>query len=126
MGGRLYQIVGVGPAPFTGTETGTVTDVFVPTMMHPGVTHDDWTWHRTLARVRPGVALEPLRAKLDATSRAFEEERAKGFKGMTARASRVPRAEGHAGARGRRRSPACSRITVPRCWLSACWWRWCC
>jgi predicted permease len=83
MGNDFFQIVGVGPEQFTGTETGTVTDVFLPTMMHPAVTHDDWTWHRTLARVRPGVAMEPLRAKLDATSRAFERERAKGFKDMT-------------------------------------------
>ena len=54
--------VGVGPETFIGTETGTVTDVFVPAMMHPGAVHDDWTWMRTLARVNPGVALEPLRA----------------------------------------------------------------
>jgi len=83
MGDDLYQIVGVGPAPFTGTETGTVTDVFVPATMHPGAVHDDWTWHRTLARLKPGVAVEPVRAKLNATSRAFEEERAKGFTGMS-------------------------------------------
>ena len=79
----LYEIVGVGPERFTGTETGTVTDVFLPSMMHPGAIHDDWTWHRTLARVNPGVELEPLRQKLDATSRAFEAERAKGFTGMS-------------------------------------------
>jgi predicted permease len=83
MGERLYQIIGVGPESFTGTETGTVTDIFVPSMMHPGATRDDWTWHRTLARVRPGVGLEPLRAKLNATSLAFERERAKGFTGMS-------------------------------------------
>jgi len=52
-------------------------------MMHPGAVRPDWTWMRTLARVNPGVALEPLRAKLDATSRAFEEDRGKGFAGMT-------------------------------------------
>jgi predicted permease len=83
MGDDIYQIVGVGPQAFTGTETGTVTDVFVPTMMHPAVVHDDWTWHRTLVGLKPGVGVEPLRAKLDATSRAFEEERAKGFTGMS-------------------------------------------
>jgi len=83
MGDDLYEIVGVGPAPFTGTETGTVTDVFVPAMMHPGAIHDDWTWHRTLAQLKAGVAVGPLRAKLDATSHAFEEERAKGFTGMS-------------------------------------------
>ncbi|HXB75102.1 MAG TPA: ABC transporter permease [Candidatus Acidoferrales bacterium] len=83
MGDRLYEIVGVGPEPFTGTETGTVTDIFLPTMMHQAVVRDDSTWHRTLARLNPGVALEPLRQKLDATSRSFEQERAKGFSGMT-------------------------------------------
>jgi predicted permease len=83
MGETLYEIVGVAGAPFTGTETGTVTDVFVSTMMHPGAVRDDWTWHRTLALLKPGVAIEPVRARLHATSRAFEEERAKGFHGMT-------------------------------------------
>jgi predicted permease len=83
MGEKIYQIAGVIDGPFTGTETGTVTDIFVPTMMHPAAVRDDSTWHRTLARVRPGVAMEPLRAKLSAVCRAFEEQRAKGFTGMT-------------------------------------------
>lgn len=83
LGDHVFEIVGVGPENFIGTETGTVTDVFVPIMMHPGVLRDDWTWHRTLARLNSGVALAPLRARLDATSHAFEEERAKGFTGMT-------------------------------------------
>ena len=83
MGDRLYEIVGVGPEPFTGTETGTVTDIFVPTMMHPGAVRDDQTWHRTMARLKPGVSAEPVRQKLHATSQAFEEERAKGFTGIT-------------------------------------------
>jgi len=82
MGNDLYQIVGVGPQRFTGTEPGAMIDIFVPTMMHLGVTRPDWTWMRTLARVEPGVAFEPLRAKLDATSRAFEQDRAKGFRNM--------------------------------------------
>jgi predicted permease len=83
MGERLYEVVGVGPETFTGTETGTVTDIFVPTMMHPGVIADDWTWMRALARLKPGVSRERVRQKLHATSRAFEEERAKGFSGMS-------------------------------------------
>jgi len=82
-GDRLYEIVGVGPEQFTGTETGTVTDIFVPTMMHPAVTHDDWTWFRTFALLKLGVANESIRAKLQAVSHAFDQERAKGFTGMT-------------------------------------------
>src|SRR5205823_1077313 len=77
------EIVGVVGEPFTGTETGTVIDIFVPAMMSPKVTRSDQTWIRTMARLRPGVALEPVRAKLHAASRAFEEERAQGFSGMT-------------------------------------------
>jgi putative ABC transport system permease protein len=83
VGDRLFEIVGVGPKAFTGTETGTVTDIFLPTMMNPAVVRDDTTWLRTLARVYPGNAMEPLRARLDATSRAFERQRARGFTGMT-------------------------------------------
>jgi len=74
----VFEIVGVGPERFTGTETGIVTEIFVPTMMHPAAVRDDSTWHRTLARLKPGVDPEPVRAKLHATSRAFERERAKG------------------------------------------------
>jgi putative ABC transport system permease protein len=83
MGNELYEIAGVVEAPFTGTEPGTIVDIFVPTMMNPAVTRKDSTWHRSLAVVKPGAALEPMRQKLEATSRAFEEERAKGFLGMS-------------------------------------------
>jgi predicted permease len=82
IGNDLYEIIGVGPERFTGTEPGTVIDIFIPTMMHPAVRAPDWTWMRTLARVKPGVAMEPLRAKLSAISRAFEAERAKGLGGI--------------------------------------------
>jgi predicted permease len=82
MGNELYQIVGVAEESFTGTEPGTIIDVFLPTMMHHSVTRSDSTWHRTFALVKPGTALEPLRAKLDANARAFEQDRAKGFTGM--------------------------------------------
>ena len=83
MGNEIYEIAGVVEAPFTGTEPGTIVDIFVPTMMNPAVTRKDSTWHRSLAMVKAGAALEPMRQKLEATSRAFEEERAKGFLGMS-------------------------------------------
>jgi predicted permease len=79
----LYEIIGVAEGPFTGTEPGTVTDIFVPTMMHPGVQADDWTWFRTLAVLKPGVAAEPIGAKLNVISQAFERERAKRDTGLS-------------------------------------------
>jgi len=83
LGNRLFEIIGVAPEGFTGTEPGTMIDIFLPAMMNPYVTRSDSTWHRTLAVVKPGAALEPLRQRLDAISMAFERERAKGFTNMS-------------------------------------------
>lgn len=85
MNGAVYEIVGVSNERFTGTETGTVTDVFVPTMMRgEGVMRDDMSWFRTWVRLKPGgVELEPLRERLQAVFRAFQEKRAAGFVGVS-------------------------------------------
>jgi predicted permease len=85
MGDTLYEIAGVVDGPFTGTVPGMVTDVFVPTMMHGCAVRDDCTWHRILVRLKPGVDREPVRAKMHASWRAFETERAKGFTSMNQR-----------------------------------------
>jgi putative ABC transport system permease protein len=83
IGNKIFQIIGVGPKSFTGTEPGTITDIFLPIMMNPSVTRDDSRWLRILVFLHPGVPIEPLRAKLDAVSLHFETERAKGFTGMS-------------------------------------------
>jgi putative ABC transport system permease protein len=83
LGDDLYEIVGVAPKNFTGTEPGIFTDIFIPTMMNPAVTRSDAAWFRTLAQLKPGMAVEPIRARLHAVSHAFEAERAKGFTGMS-------------------------------------------
>src|SRR5207249_2015985 len=64
MGNDLYVIVGVAGKGFTGIEPGTMTDIFVPTMMNVYVGEPNSTWFRTLVRLRPGVAVEPVREKL--------------------------------------------------------------
>jgi putative ABC transport system permease protein len=79
MENTLYEIVGVAEAGFTGTEPGTVTGIFVPTMMHDWVTRSDATWSRTLVMLKPGAALESLPDRLRPPFRAFLEERARGF-----------------------------------------------
>lgn len=79
IGNNIFEIVGVSESPFTGTEPGTMTEIFLPTMMHRSVLRKDSTWHRAFAIVQPGVAIEPLRAKLDSVSRAFETERSKSW-----------------------------------------------
>jgi predicted permease len=79
IGSQLIEIIGVVQQNFTGTEPGTLVDIFLPAMMNDYVLRSDSTWHRTFALLKPGAAVEPLRQRLDRISLAFERERAKGF-----------------------------------------------
>ncbi len=76
IGDQTFEIIGVGPHDFTGTETGTVTDIFLPLSMNSLETQDNVTWHHIFLMLKPGVnsaaALEPLRQQLSAVSHAFE------------------------------------------------------
>ena len=87
MEGFVFEVVGVAGEPFTGTETGTVTDIFVPTMMRgEAVTRDDNSWFRTWVRLKPGGAgagPEALRDRLQVVLTAFQEKRAAGFVGFS-------------------------------------------
>ena len=87
MGDQTFEIIGVGPRDFTGTEKGTVTDIFLPLSMNRLATQDGVDWHRTFLMLKPGVnpaiALEPLRQHLSAVSRAFELGCSTCLRGMT-------------------------------------------
>jgi predicted permease len=87
MGDMVFEIIGVAGEGFTGTETGTVTDVFVPMMMKNPRTLASATnfWLRTLVELKPGVAAEPVRERLRSAFHAIQQERAKGFMGMSQR-----------------------------------------
>ena len=60
MSDKVYEIVGVSEERFTGVETGTVIDIFVPTMMNPAV-----------------AQAEPVRDRLRTPFRLYREESAK-------------------------------------------------
>lgn len=78
LGNDLYEIVGVVQEGFTGTETGTLTDVFVPTMMNTrAIGNPNWGWFRTWVRVNPGVSPETVRQQLRATLSANRKDRIK-------------------------------------------------
>ncbi len=79
MGNVQYEIIGVAPEGFTGTEPGTFTDVFLSTMMHEGVTHDDWSWFRTFIQLKPGGNTEQVRDRLQAIWNVLQRERARSF-----------------------------------------------
>lgn len=68
MSQTLYQIIGFAEERFTGTEPGTFVDIVVPAMMNPYVTRSDASVFRVLAQLKPGVAIEPVRAKMQAST----------------------------------------------------------
>lgn len=87
VGDQLFQIIGIGPRDFTGTETGTVTDIFLPLSMNSLSTKESVSWQHTFLMLKPGVnpatALEPLRQHLSAVSHAFDVGCAACVRGMT-------------------------------------------
>ena len=87
IGDQTFEVIGVGPRDFTGTEKGTVTDIFLPLNMNHLATQENFYWHRTFLMLKPGINpatdLEPLRQHLSAVSRAFEAECSTCFRGMT-------------------------------------------
>lgn len=82
MGNDLYEIVGVSQEGFTGTETGALTDVFVPTMMNAeAIDKSDWSWFRIWLRPKDGIAPEGLLPELQAAFSVVRAERAKSWIG---------------------------------------------
>jgi predicted permease len=64
-----YEIVGVAPEGFTGTEPGTVTDIFIPATMNVAALNSPgWSWFRTWVRPKPGVSREQIEQPLKAQS----------------------------------------------------------
>ena len=83
---QSFEIIGVAPSDFTGTEKGTVTDIFLPLNMNRFATQDRMTWHHTFVMLKPGAngatALEPLRQHLSAVNHAFEAGCSTCFRGV--------------------------------------------
>ena len=84
-GETLLEIVGVAPKGFAGTETGTMTDIFVPTMMKsPTVlASPNNFWMRIFAKLKPGARPEPVYGRLQATFQQLQVERARTFVNVT-------------------------------------------
>jgi len=78
-GSDVYQIIGVAEGPFTGTEPGRATDIFLPTMMmkNNAILRSDYQWFRIFAQLGTGVNAARIGEELRPTFRAFAEERAK-------------------------------------------------
>jgi predicted permease len=83
MGNTSYSIVGVCEKGFTGTQTGTMTDIFVPTMMNAAVTQPSSGWIQVLAELKPDASPEAVRDRLRVPFRAYREALARGYTGMS-------------------------------------------
>ncbi len=87
IGDQTFEVIGVGPRDFTGTEKGIVTDIFLPLNMNSMAAEDRMDWHRIFVMLKPGAdaatALEPLRQHLSAVNRAFGSACSTCFRGET-------------------------------------------
>jgi putative ABC transport system permease protein len=80
-GNEIYQIIGVAQKAFTGTDTGTMVDVFLPTMMmkNDGITRSDYQWFRTFVKVKPDVSIASVQKRLEVAFQVFLKESVKTF-----------------------------------------------
>jgi putative ABC transport system permease protein len=84
--GGEFEIVGVGPKDYVGTEPGEVTDVFVPAMMNTAALESPgWSWFRIWMRARDGWAAEQTRQVLEADFRRAHEENIRNWRADTPR-----------------------------------------
>jgi len=82
LNGKMYTVVGVAGAGFTGVEPGTITDIFVPSMMNENVRRSDFYWTRTFLELKPGSAIRPVQQRLGAVYQSFEQEQLRGLGGF--------------------------------------------
>jgi putative ABC transport system permease protein len=84
--GGEFEIVGVGPKDYVGTEPGEVTDVFVPAMMNTAALESPgWSWFRICIRARDGWTAEQTRQILEADFRREHEANLRNFRADTPR-----------------------------------------
>lgn len=81
-----FEVVGIAPKGFTGTEPGEVTDIFIPAMMNAEAIHSPgWSWFRIWVRPKQGVSLEQVRQPLQAVFTQDHRERLNAFHSDTSR-----------------------------------------
>jgi hypothetical protein len=85
-GDRVFEIVGVSPKAFIGTEPGLVPDVFVPAASNTeALNSPGWSWFLIWVRARPGITPDHVRQILQADFDRDHQARLKGFSSDTPR-----------------------------------------
>jgi putative ABC transport system permease protein len=78
LGSERYEVIGVAPRGFTGTEPGRVTDVFIPAKMNvQALDSPGWSWFRMWVRPKPEVAANQIEQVLHARFIAERKARVK-------------------------------------------------
>lgn len=78
MNNKQLEIAGVVGSGFTGTDPGTLTDIFLPTMMNAeAIGARDWGWFRAWVQLQPGADRRAVQSKLTAAFAHNRRERVK-------------------------------------------------
>ena len=86
MGKYRFEIVGVAPRGFIGTEPGQIVDVFIPASMNAeALESPGWSWFRMWVRLSPGVSPEQVRQPLEAVYVQLLRDGVKNFASATPR-----------------------------------------
>jgi len=66
IGRNVFEIIGVAPTGFTGTEPGQITDVFLPAGVNypEAIKNGGWVWFQIWVRANPGTSADQLRQVL--------------------------------------------------------------
>lgn len=86
---KAFEIVGVGPEGFTGTETGVPIDIFLPTMMQSMVEVPYAGIFRVFVHLPPGAPIEPVRDRLLAALRASSADLSKAPRSLVTESARA-------------------------------------
>ncbi len=88
-GNDFFEIVGVAPEGFTGTDPGTFTDIFVPNLMNvPDMYSASWNVYRVWLRLKPGATPHELQERLTAAQHTYREEEVKTWSAARPKADR--------------------------------------
>jgi putative ABC transport system permease protein len=79
MGTTLYQVIGVCEEKFTGTEPGTLPDIYLPLMMASYIDNSGAGMLRLYVRPKSVADINTIHDKMYSAYRAFEQERAKAW-----------------------------------------------
>jgi predicted permease len=80
LGSVRYEIIGVLPPGFTGTEPGRLTDVFIPAVMNTAALDSPgWSWFRIWIRPNDGTTANEIQQMLQARFSAEHLDRVKSF-----------------------------------------------